>query len=143
MTMSEPDVMTLQKALELLGGTPDSDELSRLVEYYPTYERLHRKGLIKGFFSGKSPAEMASNKIDALGVPGVVSKQSKGGHAKWAMAKSHRLVIRLLYLRYRLDEGKSKRQANQLLLQKTWSTSAKDCGQSNIRKATKCSKFDQ
>lgn len=141
--MSNSELITLQRALELLGDAPGTDELSRLVQYYPTYERPHRKGLIKGFFSGQGPSEMASDKIDALNLPSAVSKQSKGGHTKWAMAKSHRLVIRLLYLRYRLDEGKSKRQANQLLLQKIWSTSAKDGGQSNIRKATKSSKLDQ
>ena len=124
-------------AFDDLDGIPGDAELARLVHCYPTYELAHRKALLRGIFDGKTHTDLVLSKLEAKGIEYPVSKQSKGGHGLWVAAKVRRTVIRLLYLRYRLDDGMSRRQANQALLKKFSFTSQGDCGQSSIRKATR------
>jgi len=133
--------MTLREAMNYLRYKPDSVELDRLVEYFPTYKLAHRRSFLKGFFEGKGVSDLVADKLRAKGIDQSLNKTSKGGHARWVKAKSRRLVIRLLYLRLRLDDRLTKRKANQWIFKNIWSTSAADGGQSNIRKATNSPKL--
>lgn len=133
----------LEHAKELLGGVPDQEELNRLIYFYPTYVWSYRGGLIKDFFGAKDLEEMIDLKIARKELPIPQKKQQRGGHGRWIKSKLNRLVIRLLFLRYRIDEGLSKIEANQRIYQHVWSTDAKDLGQSNVRKATKSARLDQ
>ena len=128
---------TLTQALDDLDGPPDYTELVRLVYYYPTYEMAHRKGLLQGFFDGKTQAEMVQDKINTKVGKKQLPKQSKGGHGLWVVSKARKAVIRLLYLRYRLDQGMTKRQANQQLWKQFASSKTTDGDQSNIRNTTR------
>lgn len=55
-----------------------------------------------------------------------------------------KLKKQLLYLRYRLDNGMTKRQANQKILSKypSQKENTQDAGQSTIRKITHTSKLN-
>lgn len=130
-----------------LGGIPDQGELNRLIRYYPTYEWSHRGGLIRDFFQAKDIDEMIDCKLKRKGVVGSSTKQQRGGHATWIRSKLRRLVIRLLYLRYRLDQGMSKREANLKILKEVWPIKPQqyyddknlvvlDIGQNSVRHAT-------
>ncbi len=129
-------------AFDDLDGIPDDDELLRLVRYYPTYERAHRKALLRGIFDGKLHTDLVLMKLQAKGIEYPISKQSKGGHGLWVASKVRRAVIRLLYLRYRLDSGWTRRRANQVLFQRFTFTESGDFGQSSIRKATQSPVLD-
>lgn len=123
--------------VEVLGGTPDEAELSRLVLNYPTYEWEHRFALLRGYFEGRTREELVSAKLKALGKDvNFCSPLSKGGHSRWVGQKIHKTFVRLLYLRYRLDEGLTQVRANQKLLKRFGSDGASDAGQSAIRKIT-------
>jgi len=130
------------QAFDDLDGIPGDEELARLVHYYPTYERAHRKALLRGVFDGKTHTDLVQGKLQAKGIEYPVSGRSKGGHGLWVAAKVRRTVIRLLYLRYRIDHGMSRRQANQTLFQQFTFTDKGDCGQSSIRKATQSPVLD-
>ena len=124
-------------AFDDLDGIPDDAELARLVDYYPTYQLAHRKALLRGIFDGRTHTDLVLAKLNAKGIEYPVSKQSKGGHGLWVASKVRRTVVRLLYLRLRLDQGMSRRQANQVLLKQLWNaarfvlmnTEDRDCGQ--------------
>lgn len=122
----------------MLGGhLPSSEEMNRLVEHYPTYEWEHRFGLLKGFFEGKSVAELVGDKLKAKGTTRPIARQARGGHTRWVLAKARKTVIRLIYLRYRIDEGMTRIRANQKIVAKfSVSQSMEDAGASNIRKTT-------
>lgn len=124
---------------------PDTWELSRLVEHYPTYKWEHRTALLRGYFEGKTSDELVDAKLIAKAIDkSKLSPQSLGGHARWVKDKVKRTIIRLLYLRYRIDNNLSRIQANQQLLKKYPSTNnAEDAGASTIRKATSCLKLDK
>ena len=131
-------VAKLLDAKDKLGYLPDDNELRRLAEYYPSYEWDHRFRLLHGYFEGKSVREMVSDKLEAKGVvESECSKQSIGGHSRWVVLKVKKTIIRILYLRYRLDQGMSQRKANQRLLKDFGSEkNTQDGGQSNIRDTT-------
>ena len=134
----------LLNAKEELGILPDANELERLVEHYPTYGWEHRKLLLHGYFEGKSLRELVADKLKAKGID--ISKRpptSLGGHSRWVKTKVRWTIIRILYLRYRLDKKLTKIQANQEILRKYPSKkTTQDGGQSSIRKITHCSRLD-
>ena len=134
---------TSAQALVDLGGKPSDDEIKRLIENYPSYQYLHRWELLHGMFDGKSHEELVLGKMTAKGLDTSISKQSKGAHGRWVVAKIRKAVIRLLYLRYRLDKKMTRRKANQEIIKqfKFWEE-AKDFGQSSIRKDTRSLKID-
>lgn len=134
------DILDAKKEL---GKLPDIDELNRLVEYYPTYEWEHRANLLYGYFQGKSVEEMVDDKLTAKNIDKSSCKyQCIGAHTKWVKFKVKRAIIRILYVRYRLDENMTKRVANQQILKKYFSKkNAKDGGQSSIRYHTRTPKF--
>ena len=134
--MAREPAYTSDDALDDLGGKPSDDEIARLVKYYPKYQYIHRFQLLHGLFDGKSHEELVLGKMTAKGLDTSISKQAKGGHGRWVVAKVRRAVIRLLYLRYRLDDDMSRRQANQQLVKKFSLSNAKDGGRSSIRKDT-------
>jgi len=109
----------LMNAKEELETLPDNDELNRLVEYYETYEWEHRFLLLNGYFLGKTVKEMVLDKLKAKDIdPSTCSPQSLGGHSRWVKSKVKKAIVRLLYVRYRLDDGMSKKEANQELLKR-------------------------
>lgn len=133
---------TSANALADLGGKPSEAEKSRLIRYYPTYQYVHRKELLDGLFDGKSHEELVLGKMTAKGLDvSAMTKQAKGGHGKWVRAKVRDATMRLLYLRYRLDQDMTRRQANKKLLGYFDDPKAKDGEQlsgwqSSIRKIT-------
>jgi len=128
----------LLDAKEELETLPDDNELRRLVYYYPTYDWEHRFALLHGYFKGKSRSELLDDKLIAKNIDkSQCTPQMLGGHARWVKYKVKRAIIRLLYLRFRLDQELSQIQANQNILKKYPSDKpAQDVGQSYIRKAT-------
>lgn len=127
---------TSAHALVDLDGKPNETEIERLKKYYPTYQLVHRTQLLQGMFDGSSNEELVLGKLTTKGLDTSVAKQSKGGHGRWVVAKVRKTVIRLLYLRYRLDEGMSRRQANQQLVKRFEFSDRPHAGQSVIRKYT-------
>lgn len=132
------------QALSDVGGKPSESELERLVEYYPTYKLAHRKQFLKALFDGESHEDLVRRKMADKGLVESASKQSKGGHGRWVVAKGRRTVLRILYLRYRLDKGLTRRQANQILRKKFSGESpyADVIGPSSISKATYSVRLD-
>jgi len=128
-----------------LGTSPDAIELDRLVENYPTYEWEHRTKLLYGYFQGKSISELVDDKLHAKEIDkSTLSKQSLGGHSRWVKDKVKKTIIRILYLRSRLDEKMSRKVANSKLLDKFWSNEISlESRQSTIRKATKSPILDK
>lgn len=103
----------LLDALENLGSLPTDHELQRLAYYYPTYyEWEHRSRLLHGYFSGKTLAELVEDKLDAKDIVKPISKQSRGGHTRWVLKKITKTIVRIQYLRYRIEEKLSHSQAN-------------------------------
>ena len=94
--------------------------------------------LLEGLFDGKCHEELVLGKMTAKGLdPSAVGKRAKGGHGRWVVAKIRKAVVRITYLRYRLDQGMTRRQANRKLLSEFSDSKAKnDGGQSSIRKDT-------
>jgi hypothetical protein len=134
--MDKEQVYTSAHALKDLGGKPGDTEIERLVQYYPTYQYVHRRQLLQGLFDGKSHEELVLGKMTTKGLNTSISKQAKGGHGKWVVAKVRKAVIRLLYLRLRIDAGMTRRQANQQLVKKFKFSDKPNAGQSIIRKDT-------
>ena len=140
--MGEP----LLNAREYLGTMPDASELNRLAENYPTYDEWeHRTKLLYGYFQGKSISELVDDKLHAKEIDkSTLSKQSLGGHSRWVKDKVKKTIIRILYLRSRLDEKMSRKVANSKLLDKFWSNEISlESRQSTIRKATKSPILDK
>lgn len=104
-----PHYTTHQLARDL-DGFPDADEIRRLVDYYPTYEREHRKGLLQGILDGTEHTKLVFMKMSAKGVVDPTPQQI-GGHGRWVASKLRRTAIRLLYLRYTLDKGLTRKKA--------------------------------
>ncbi len=134
--MGREPVYTSAHALDDLKGKPSEAEIARLIKYYPTYQYVHRSQLLHGLFDGESHDQLVLGKMTAKGLDTSISKQAKGGHGKWVVAKVRKTVIRLLYLRYRIDDDMTRRQANQQLVKRFTFSNAKDGGQSIIRKDT-------
>lgn len=136
--MGKKYVFTLSIAVELLGGIPNKQELLRLREHYKTFEWNYRSSLLYGFFDGMTVDELTDEKLDLKNVELPISGKQRGGHSRWVVTKPKKYVLRILYLRYRIDQGLNQIEANQLVA-KAFSTSDKnDTTQSNIRKATHC-----
>jgi len=135
----------LLDATKELEKLPDINELNRLVKYYPTYEWEHRMALLNGYFQGKTLSELVNDKLKAKNIDkSGCNHQSLGGHARWVKEKVRKTIIRLLYLRYRLDQGLTQRQANQQILIKYPSPkNTQDAGQSAIRKMTHSTILDK
>ncbi len=129
---------TFEDSMRDLGGTePDAAELQRLVEYYPTYEWEHRMKLLHGVFENKSIEQLLADKLVAKGIGPRLSKQQKGAHIRWIVTKFRKTVVRLLYLRLRIDGSIPQRTANQQLLRQFHSEKTTgDGGQSHMRKMT-------
>ena len=127
---------TLPDPKVVLGNIPDDAEFNRLVEYYPTYKWVHRSALLSGYFQGRSVEQLAEDKLTAKGTDiSTRGGQSISAEQLWVCKKVRRTLIRLLYLRY-LSDGKTRRQANALLVKAFGSSKASDGGKSGIRKAT-------
>ncbi len=133
--MTEEPTYTSARALVDLGGKPDDTELDRLKKYFPTYQIVHRTALLQGMFDGSSMEELIIGKLTAKGLDTSITKQAKGGHGRWVTAKIQRTVIRLIYLRFRLDQDMTRRKANQQLTSQ-FGFFGKSDGRSSIRKAT-------
>ncbi len=140
--MGREPVYTSAHALDDLKGKPSETEIERLVEYYPTYQYVHRIQLLQGLFDGESHDELVLGKMTAKGLDTSISKQAKGGHGKWVVAKVRKTVIRLLYLRYRIDDGMTRRQANKQLIKKFAFSEDLHSHQSIIRKYTRSPVLD-
>jgi hypothetical protein len=125
-----------------LGGTPSSEEVSRLVEYYESYRLVHRKNLLQRLLSGEGHAQLLNGKLVDKSLPSSQTKQSKGGHGRWVTSKVRIVAMRVLYLRYRIDDGLTRRHANQKLLQKFTRTESVKKGQPAIRRATRSPLLD-
>lgn len=136
--MAKKNKVKLLDAIEELGQLPDETEIQRLIKYYPTYEWEHRQQLLTGYFKSVTLEELVKAKIKAKGLRWPLpSPQSKGGHTRWVKDKVKRTIVRILFLRYCLDEGYTKNKANQKLLKPYGSRrTTEDSGQSNIRKMT-------
>lgn len=119
-------------------------EVNRLIEYFPTYKKAHRQGILPGVLQGSTNQEILATKLSAKNIDQVsMSKRSKGGHVHWVVSKLRRAVIRTLFLRICLDNNKSRREANAVLIGHFHSHKAtSDGGQSGIRKATQSSLVD-
>jgi len=131
---------------ELDGKLPDQAELDRLVHYYPKYKQEHRQQLLHGYFHHKSVDQIFDSKLDAKNIPTPLKKGGKGGHYRWIYYKVKYVIIKLKYLRYRLDQNLTKRQANNLILKHYGPASdkkTKDGGQSGISKITKSAVLDK
>jgi hypothetical protein len=140
--MGREPAYTSADALVDLGGKPSDTEIERLVKNYPTYQYVHRIQLLQGLFDGKSHEELVLGKMTAKGLDTSITKQAKGGHGRWVVAKIRRTAIRLLYLRFRLDQDMTRRRANQQLLKKFKFSGKPDADQSSIRKATQSPVLD-
>jgi hypothetical protein len=141
--MASKYVYTTADALKDLGGFLTDAEMTQLVKYYPTYGNAHRKGILPGILEGKSNEEILSSKLNAKGIDQkLLGKRSKGGHARWVVSKLRRAVIRILFLRYCLDEKQLRRVANRQLLKLFSSDEDSDSGRSGIRKSTQSSRVD-
>lgn len=140
--MPKADSYSSARSLADLGGKPSDAEKARLLKYYPTYQYVHRKQLLDGLFDGKSHEELVLGKMTAKGLEvSQLSRQAKGGHGKWVVAKVRDATMRILYLRHRLDQGMTRRQSNKKLLHFFADSSATDAKQlsgwqSSIRKIT-------
>lgn len=127
-----------------LGGIPGKEKLDRLIENYPSYTREHRYALLEGIRDGADPLVMVESKLQAKGIKDV-TKQGKGGHARWVTSKLFRFTVRVLYLDYRIDNGLTKRQANAAILKRLSVLSEADNYESAkriIRKHTAHAKLD-
>ena len=103
----------LEQVVEHLGGKPSQAELDRLVKYYPNYDAPRRFGVLHGYFDGMSIEEIVKIKFMAENISSMeIVKQAKGGHTSWAPSKIKNLIIRILYLRYRIDKEMTQRDAN-------------------------------
>lgn len=131
-------------SVEVLGTLPDAEELRRLVKNYPSYEWEHRSALLDGYFAGRTLGQLVEDKLRALGLePRACSGHSLGGHGRWVWEKVKKTFVRILYLRYRIDGAKTRREAHQHLLQLFYSQKADDAGQSALRKMTEGAAVDE
>ena len=98
----------------MVGELPTIDELNQLAYYYDSYNDDHRKGILRGFFIEQSGEMILGVKFKAKGLdPATMPPQALGSHVKWPKQKAEKAMIRLLYLRFRLKDGLSHKQANQ------------------------------
>lgn len=135
----------LLNAAEELGTPPNEEELQRLIEYYDTYSLEHRLGLLRGYLEGKSVEDLVKAKLKAKFIIQPLTKQQKGAHTKWVIDKVKRTIVRLLFLRYTLDDGMTQQQARSLL-NKDYGSYKKtkagdDAGASNIERMTRSKIF--
>lgn len=111
----KPDRYTIEQMEIDLGGMPDNDDIRRLVKRYPSYKLGHRSALLHGLLDGKEHAEIVDETMKAKGVESAAPHQ-KGGHGRWVAKKVRKVALRLLYLRYRIDEKMSKKHARDKLI---------------------------
>jgi len=129
----------LLDAQDELGGDPGAEELDRLVDNYRSY-KLNRRKTLPQYFTGRTIKELVEDKLAALGlVSDTLGARSLGGHRRWAREKVNRAILRLLYLRYRIDEKLSRKHANQRVIQRYKS----ELGKSAIQKATRYAEVDK
>jgi len=118
---------SLAEVIKTLNGKPNTQELKRLAEHYPTYSLPHRKVFLEDFFYGLSDQEILINKFKIKGLdPNTFEKAKKGGEEKWPRHKSRGLLIRLLYLRLIFDSGETSTHAINSLTYRYGSQKAKD-----------------
>lgn len=128
-------MFSTDQAIDALDGIPSESELNRLVHFYPQYTKLHRAKLLKGMISQTDHALMIDSHT-FLKHGQMLGNGLKGGYAKAVSAKIRRTVLRLLYLRLRLDKTPSatKNGANGELLAQFGDD---DFGPGSISDATK------
>lgn len=130
-------VKSLDQAYKVMGYLPSQDELIRLVEYYQTYNWIHRVGLLNGFFSGKTIDELVDDKLAVMGKDRLkLTKQQIGGHKTWVIRKISKTIIRIMFLRYFINKGYSRKEANRFLKEDFPAKEGAKDPTSNIRKAT-------
>jgi len=136
----------LLDAKDELGYLPEEAEFQRLIKHYDSYSWEHRNKLLRGYFESKSVVELVEAKLKAKGKPKLelLTKQEKGAHTMWVFKKVKKLIVRLKFLRYTLDDGLTQVEAHQKLLPKYGSKKeAQDGGQSNVAKMTHSNVFKQ
>jgi len=136
---------TLLNYREYFNEAPDDDEILRMVEYYPTFSPDYRFGFLIGYFEGLTFNELLKRKLKSQDIDiNELSPQSKGGHSKWVGAKVEKILMRILYLRYRLDGDMTRIKANQELMSlfSAKNQKTKDAGQARIRNYTRSSVLD-
>lgn len=127
----------LLNAKEELITLPDKKELERFIECFPKFTKEYRQELLWGYFQDKSIDELREDVLNAKGINSSrISAQQKGGVNSGIVRKVKSVVIRILFLRYYLDEGFSRKLANNKLVRRFGSDIAKDVGMSAIRKQT-------
>lgn len=102
----------LPDAEKVLVVLPTETELSRLAFYFPSYNREHRTGILRGLFVEKSIDAILDQKFKVIGKDRALMTQGQlKGHKGWAHKRIKYTFVRLLYLRYLKDQGLSKNQA--------------------------------
>ena len=118
-----------------LKGIPDEDEIMRLAANYPTfYSKPYRMGFLHELLDGKKHKEMIESYLKAKGIE-FPSRQEKGKATVWVAKKAKKVALRLLYLRFVLDEKLGREAAIKELMD--WHPHLVGATTiSNIRKAT-------
>jgi len=136
--MAKRYIASIERAHKVMGYKPTAEEFVRLVEYYKTYNWIHRTKLLDGFFSGKSPDDLLDDKLKIVGKTRKdIDRWSIGGHKKWVLAKIEKTIIRLMFLRYHLDKEFSREESNNLLIRDFPPKENVADPTSNIRNSTK------
>ena len=103
----------LPDAWTLLGKVlPTDEELTRLVYYFPSYNREHRTRILHGFFVEKSIDAILDHRFKVEGTKREFLKPAElSGYKGWAHKRIKYTLIRLLYLRYLKDKKLKKHVA--------------------------------
>ena len=126
-------------AKEELGGNPSSQDLDRLVQQYRTY-KLPRRQTLPQYFTGRTIPQLVDDRLAALNIDAsTLTAKQLGGYRRGAREKVNKAILRILYLRCRIDEGLSRKHANQRLIERYRS----QLGKSAIQRATRHAKKDE
>lgn len=102
----------LPDAEAILEVLPSDEELTRLVYYFPSYNREHRTRILHGFFVEKSIDAILDHRFKVEGKERATLKPSGlSGYKGWAHKRIKYTLLRLLYLRYLKDHKLKKHVA--------------------------------
>ena len=109
--MTKPQKLPDAKAI--LGYLPDVDELNDLADCCICYQLEKRQGVLHGYYFERSldaiiDRRFAAEKKDRA----TFSQNSINRYKGWARTKVRRALVRLLYMRYRLDNRLTPTEAN-------------------------------